>query len=409
MPDFCIDNIAESCINVYQKLPKSGKPVKDEWTVLSGIAQFDTVTKVCDVVSLGTGSKCIGASKMSSAGNILNDSHAEVFARRGFLIYLYENIVYTIENKPSIFVKDKNKFKLKDNIQFIFYSSQMPCGDASIMPKTRIEDDVGDMIVSSKRDAQDDSCDIESKRQKFDIHRTGAKCLPHTEQDPKKPGENYHLLGQVRTKPGRGDRTLSVSCSDKMARWIHVGIQGALLDMFLSKPIFINYFIFGAGVPYSEKALQRAFLKRNCDISIEKRLSYMPQFYQCSKIFPHIREANNIRPASGSIVWVKTKSNLLEVAVQGQKLGLTKKKAHSLNCCLSISKHKLYKKFHEILLRDNELCNNICGEELLSNIEYNKMKKKSERYVGHWRVTKETFFKIWTVKPDMWNFTLNNQ
>lgn len=67
MPDFSIDKIAEFCINLYDKLPKSGKPVKDEWTVLSGIVQFDIVTKVCDVVSLGTGSKCIGASKMSPA------------------------------------------------------------------------------------------------------------------------------------------------------------------------------------------------------------------------------------------------------------------------------------------------------------------------------------------------------
>lgn len=307
MPDFSIDKIAEYCINLYDKLPKSGKPVKDEWTVLSGIVQFDKVTKVCDVVSLGTGSKCIGASKMSPAGNILNDSHAEVFARRGFLIYLYKNIVHTIENKPSIFVKDKNKFKLRENIEFIFYSSQMPCGDASIIPKIGIEDDVGNIVLSSKRDAEEDSCDIESKRQKLDIYRTGAKCLPHTDQDPKKPGENYHLLGQVRTKPGRGDRTLSVSCSDKMARWIHVGIQGALLDMLLSEPIFIKYFIFGAGVPYCEKALQRAFLKRNCDISIEKMLTYIPEFYQCSKIFPHIREGDCIRPAAGSIVWVKTK------------------------------------------------------------------------------------------------------
>ncbi|XP_047528716.1 tRNA-specific adenosine deaminase 1 isoform X2 [Vanessa atalanta] len=367
MPNICADTIAEKCINLYEKLPKSGKPIENEWTVLSCVVQYDKVSTTYDVVSLGTGSKCIGASKMSPAGNILNDSHAETFARRGFLIYLYENIINTIENKQSIFHKEEEKFRLRENIEFIFYSSQMPCGDASIMTKMGEEDDYGYMIISSKREAQDDNCDIESKRQKLDIHRTGAKCLPNTEQDPKMPGVNYHLLGQVRTKPGRGDRTLSVSCSDKMARWIHVGIQGALLDILLSEPIFIR----------------------------------------CSKIFPDIRGEHKMRPAAGSIIWIKTSQNLTEVAVHGQKLGVTKKKANSLSGSLCISKYNIYKKFHEVLLKQKTLCSSVCGEELLCNIEYNNMKRKAIRYKKNWHETRDTFFKIWTSKPDFWNFCLN--
>lgn len=79
-----------------------------------------------------------------------------------------------------------------------------------------------------------------------DIFRTGAKCLPESDiQDLHLPGINYHTTGVVRTKPGRGDPTASVSCSDKMARWNAVGIQGALLSLLVKQPIFIDFVIVG--------------------------------------------------------------------------------------------------------------------------------------------------------------------
>nr|XP_037868938.1 tRNA-specific adenosine deaminase 1 isoform X2 [Bombyx mori] len=325
MPDnlssVCVDNIVEKCLKTYEQLPKKGKPADDEWTVLSCIVKYETEHDTIEVLSLGTGSKCIGATKMSPLGDLLNDSHAEVFARRGFIHYLFQNIEKATNNLDSIFIKTDSKLKLKDSIEFIFYSSQLPCGDASIIPKNgeEQEDHFGDLI-KVKRKADESNCVRDTKRLKLsDIHRTGAKCLSNAEQDLKIPGKDYHVLGQVRTKPGRGDRTLSVSCSDKIARY-------------------------------------------------------------------------KIR-------------RILEVAVQGRKLGLTKKgKSISPDASLIISKYNIYKIFLKLLNRNKELKVSIFGDESIENIPYNKMKIKSKQYRDRWENLKENFFRIWTVKADMWDF-----
>lgn len=77
-----------------------------------------------------------------------------------------------------------------------------------------------------------------SESKAVDVHRTGAKCV--SAEDPLLDGLEYHVLGVLRTKPGRGDRTLSLSCSDKVCKWNVLGIQGALIMHFLKAPIYLE-------------------------------------------------------------------------------------------------------------------------------------------------------------------------
>lgn len=104
-----------------------------------------------------------------------------------------------------------------------------------------------------------------------DVHRTGAKCVKGGSTDSHLPGPGYHVLRALRTKPGRGDPTLSMSCSDKMMRWNVLGVQGALLSLLIDKPVYLHSITVN-GELYNQEAMERALVGRLCDLKLSKEL-----------------------------------------------------------------------------------------------------------------------------------------
>ncbi|XP_027838823.2 tRNA-specific adenosine deaminase 1 isoform X1 [Aphis gossypii] len=413
------DRVAGLCLEKFDQLPGKGKPMSGkEWTLLSGVVQVIDDLGPPKVVSLATGTKCIGAGKLCDKGTVINDSHAEVLARRALLRYFIQEIESAHKSRPSIFVhaeaaledddcSSENRLvtgspmKLRPGVSFHFFSSHTPCGDASIFPKDggkRMAVDGNGIEPDAKRRKTNDNDNAN------DIHRTGAKCLSvETRQDPRLPGAAYHAVGAVRTKPGRGDRTLSVSCSDKLLRWCSSGIQGALLSLFV-EPVYLSSLTIGGGCPYSESALRRAVIERaNYSDDEDARSPSIPPLRLARSAlefeYAKHRVAIDCKPCPSSVVWweddygdgvvggTNVSGGRHEVLVNGRKQGATKKAVDGKATGSSaLCKKSLIDACRHLLANDRD-------------ITYAQIKLQATSYRDRWTAVRRRLG-FWTVKPE---------
>ena len=86
------------------------------------------------VVSLGTGTKCITGDHIDNKGQTLNDCHGEIIACRGFRQFLFDELTKALSDETNtIFERgSKDKFALKPCYRVYLYINTAPCGDGRV-------------------------------------------------------------------------------------------------------------------------------------------------------------------------------------------------------------------------------------------------------------------------------------
>ncbi|XP_046803478.1 double-stranded RNA-specific editase Adar isoform X4 [Lucilia cuprina] len=271
LPQIHADTIGRLVLEKFMEVIK-GQESYSRRKVLAGIVMTENMNfNEAQVISVSTGTKCVSGEHMSINGTVLNDSHAEIVSRRCFMKYLYAQLELHFNQataNQSIFVRNQENaqypYKLKTGVHFHLYINTAPCGDARIFSPHE----------------NDSSVDKHPNRKARGQLRTKIESGEGT--IPVKSSDGIQTWDGVL----EGHRLLTMSCSDKIARWNIVGIQGSLLSSII-EPIYLHSIVLGSLL--HPEHMYRAVCGR-----IEKSIQGLPPPYHLNK--PRLAQLTSSEP-----------------------------------------------------------------------------------------------------------------
>ena len=247
------DKIAELSIVCYREVQSSIQQPQPGRKVIAAFVMEDVTSGELRVVSVGSGTRCITGDHMSLEGLVVNDSHAEVVARRSLIRFFYKQlfayhqgsaeqcIFEEIEDNPGL-------VRVKSDYKFHLYISTAPCGDGAQF--SRCDD--------PNRDPPADNKHVPTMQGRVQgVLRTkmegGEGTIPIASDTVPLTWDGVMQGGRLRT----------MSCSDKVGRWNVLGLQGSLLSLFMT-PVYMSSLTLGS--LHHHGHLSRAVCCRFADI-----------------------------------------------------------------------------------------------------------------------------------------------
>ncbi|XP_033915140.3 double-stranded RNA-specific editase B2-like [Acipenser ruthenus] len=232
LPQEFADSVFQLVTEKFRELTESCTSLHARHKVLAGIVMTRGLDiRQAQVIALSTGTKCINGEYISDQGLVVNDCHAEIVVRRAFIRFLYSQLEFLFskqreDREQSIFIRHKEAgYRLRENILFHMYISTSPCGDARLNSPYEITSH----LHSNKHIVKKFHGHLRTKIE------SGEGTIP------------VRARGAVQTWDGvmQGEQLITMSCTDKIARWNVLGIQGSLLSYFI-EPIYLHSFIVGS-------------------------------------------------------------------------------------------------------------------------------------------------------------------
>eukprot|EP00892_Ulva_mutabilis_P007188 jgi/Ulvmu1/4841/UM020_0127.1 len=304
------DRIATAAITKYRQVVPSGL-FSDQQTVMAAFVGHDRTTDELSVLAIGVGTKFMPQTAIDadSNGECVHDGHAEVLARRALMRFLYLKMLALssaehgggdsqVPGVPSVLQltgcrasrESSAMYRWNPTNSLHFYTSAQPCGNASVkrwakgkseqwhesppdrlphLPHDRIhlharKDGQAMFLVkrcraaegTAKHGVRSDS----SATQSPDAATAGNSSQPRSSVLPTGAHTALQMAAQhvpaacAEAHTGSGQ---TASCSDKIARWNVLGVQGGLMLNVLSEPIYMESITIGHKFsrPHATRAL----------------------------------------------------------------------------------------------------------------------------------------------------------
>ncbi|NXG52363.1 RED2 editase, partial [Psilopogon haemacephalus] len=232
LPQDFADSIYQMVAQKFQELTDNFTSMHARHKTLAGIVMTKGLDiRQAQVIVLSSGTKCINGEYINDKGLAVNDCHAEILARRAFVHFLYSQLELHLSKRRedwerSIFVRLKEGgYRLRENILFHLYVSTSPCGDARLHSPYEITAGLNSSKQMVRRYRGHLRTKIES----------GEGTIP----------VRCHNAAQTWDGVLLGEQLITMSCTDKIARWNILGLQGALLSSFI-EPMYLHSIVVGS-------------------------------------------------------------------------------------------------------------------------------------------------------------------